>query len=207
MKGGSLGVCAVETCRGARLLEKAWPTSAAGRAGLGGSFVPVPRAPAVMRDRQYRNVAREPDEYNVVRKIVDRKSPHVRVRYTRNERSRLRELLEVLERLANLSDESPGHFTAPGSIPRGGIAQFAACPFAEPNGFQRDNTSRWISSRTVRQSSSSSGFKRASAARRSISRAHADSTSASASSRLASNCAASSARSLAASVRACSNNF
>jgi hypothetical protein len=95
-----------------------------------------------MCDRQNRDLTRQSDENEVVRKIVDRKSAHLRILDTRNGCSALGEQLEVPERLLNLSRKSICYFPVPFSIPGDCLAQFAARPFTDTNGFQRDNTSR-----------------------------------------------------------------
>lgn len=95
-----------------------------------------------MRDGKHRDVTRESNEHDVIRKVVDGQAPYVSVCNPRNKRSCFGKLFEVQERLPDFGSESIGYFAAAFAIPSSCLTQFATRAFAEANGSQRDNTSR-----------------------------------------------------------------
>ena len=112
------------------------------RRALSPSILPVSRTPPVVRDRQHRDVTRKTDEYDVIWEVVNWKSADVAICDTRNERSCFRKLFKMAESFPNFSRKSGSDRFASLSIPIDGLAQLAACTFAQPNRLQRDNTSR-----------------------------------------------------------------
>ena len=95
-----------------------------------------------MCDREHRNVIPEPDEHDVVRKVVDGEASDILVGDTGNERSCIGKLLQMTERLPNLRGKALGYVGAPFPIPGSCFTQFAPCSFAEANRPHRASTSR-----------------------------------------------------------------
>ena len=95
-----------------------------------------------MRDRDDGNVILQPDEHDVVRKVVDWKTPNIRVGDARHERPRRRELLEVLKRMPNLGRKPFGHLGASFAVPFRRFTQLTPCAWAHAYTCQRDSTSR-----------------------------------------------------------------
>jgi hypothetical protein len=81
-------------------------------------------------DRQYRDVTFESNEYDVIRKVVNRKATDVAVDDARNEGSCFGKLLQVQKRLSDFSGESVRYLTAPFAVPVRGFTQLATCAFA-----------------------------------------------------------------------------
>ncbi len=84
----------------------------------------------------------ETNEYDVIRKVVDRKASYVGVTNAGNECSSVGKLFKVAECLPNFCGESPCYLAAAFSVPGDYFTQFAPRTLAKANGFQRDNTSR-----------------------------------------------------------------
>lgn len=160
-----------------------------------------------MSDSQHGNAIGQSNEHDVIRKVVNGKLANIRIGKARQECSGQWELLEMLEGALDFGGESFRNLFVALAIPGDRFAQITSGGAPKADTLQRDNTSLCTSARTTRQSSSSSGFSRASAARRAISAAQAASTSASTASRLASRPAANSARSFAGSVNASTRSF
>jgi uncharacterized ferritin-like protein (DUF455 family) len=87
-------------------------------------------------------VRRQPNENDVIRKIVNRQAAHISIIDTWNEAACRRKLLEMLKCLANLAREVLSRGIAPFAVPVGRFAELAACSRAEANTRQRESTSR-----------------------------------------------------------------
>jgi len=79
-----------------------------------------------MCNRQYGNVTLQPNEHNVVWKVVNGKSSYLWIRETGNESPCVWKLLEVLKRLLDLSGKSFGHLAVPLAVPLCYLAQLTA---------------------------------------------------------------------------------
>jgi hypothetical protein len=101
----------------------------------------MPRPSPIMSDSQHRNPIAESNKHNVVRKVVNGKSPHVWIRKARKERPRRRELLEMSEGSLNFSSESLRHLLVSFAIPGDRLAKLTFRGSPQADMFQRDNTS------------------------------------------------------------------
>ena len=94
-----------------------------------------------MRDREHRDVICQPDEHDVIGKVVHRKAPDVFIGNAGNERSRVWELLEVPECLPDLRRKALRYVGTPLAVPGGRLPKLAPCALAEPYLPHRDSTS------------------------------------------------------------------
>lgn len=83
----------------------------------------------------------EPDEDDVVWKIVDWQLTDIRVMNSAHKSARVRESLEMLQRLLNLVLEPLRDGFAAFAIPLDGVMQFAPGSRAQPDSRQRERTS------------------------------------------------------------------
>lgn len=84
----------------------------------------------------------ETNEYDVIRKVVNRKASYVGVTNAGNECSGVGKLFEVAKRLPNFRGEPLCYLAAAFAVPGDCLTQFAPRTVTKANGFQRDNTSR-----------------------------------------------------------------
>lgn len=168
------------------------------------SGAPVPRPTAVVSHSEYLDAVRKHFEHDVIWEVVHGK-PSRSSGYQRNASPSGRELFDEFQGSLNLGDKPRRDLGVPLPVPRSSLTKILAGSTLNQQRFQRRSTSARISSSVTRQSVPRSSA--ASRDRRSISAAHAVSTSCSRSSRLANNSAARLARSSASRAIASSRIF
>jgi len=94
-----------------------------------------------MSDCQHRNAIGKPNEYNVIREVVDGKAPHIQIGDTRHERARRWKLLKVFERSFHFRGESFRDFLVSLAIPGDRLAKLTSRGMPQAHTLQRDNTS------------------------------------------------------------------
>jgi hypothetical protein len=138
-----------------------------------------------VRDRDHRCSVLATPENHVIWKITHRHLPYARIFDSVDRASEIRKALDQRKYFVDLVEESVREVLISRSIPFDCFAQVALCSRPKSHRFQRESTSRRISSIAARQSSSLSGSASASLNRRLISVAQAARTSSCSSSRLA----------------------